>query len=57
MFSGATHLESDDFFHDVNAINKINKLKDIALLKISSQSGMYFEHLVCENIILLCYIH
>lgn len=51
MFSGAAHLESDALFHDVNAINKINKLKDIVLLKISSQSGMYFEQLVCENII------
>ncbi|XP_047946042.1 protein DOUBLE-STRAND BREAK FORMATION [Salvia hispanica] len=38
MSSGAIHLESDDLFHDVNAMEKIDRLKDGALLKISSQS-------------------
>lgn len=54
MSSGAIHLESDYFFHDVNAMEKIDKLKDDALLKISSQSGMYFEHLVPENFKIIC---
>ncbi|KAI3461679.1 hypothetical protein Pfo_018342 [Paulownia fortunei] len=32
------HPEMDDFFHDVHAIKKIKRLKDAALLSISSQS-------------------
>ncbi|XP_042015823.1 protein DOUBLE-STRAND BREAK FORMATION-like isoform X2 [Salvia splendens] len=39
MSSGAVHLESDYLFHDVNVMEKIGRLKDDALLKISSQSG------------------
>ncbi|XP_057772502.1 protein DOUBLE-STRAND BREAK FORMATION isoform X2 [Salvia miltiorrhiza] len=38
MCSGAIHLESDDFLHDVHVMEKIDRLKDSALLKISSQS-------------------
>ncbi|KAG6403570.1 hypothetical protein SASPL_135795 [Salvia splendens] len=50
LVSCAIHLESDYFFHDVNAMEKIDRLKDDALLKISSQSRTYFEHLLCDNI-------
>lgn len=45
MCSRANHVahpEMDDFFPDAHAIKKIKRLKDTALLKISSQSGMYF---------------
>ncbi|KAK6122156.1 hypothetical protein DH2020_044107 [Rehmannia glutinosa] len=34
-----SHAEMDAFFHDVHAIKKIKRLKDVALLAISSQSG------------------
>ena len=54
MSSGAIHLESDDLFHDVNVMEKIDRLKDGALLKISSQSGTYFEHLVPEYFKIIC---
>lgn len=36
-----THSEMDGVFHDVHAIKKIKRLKDTALLKISSHSGIY----------------
>ncbi|KAG6401373.1 hypothetical protein SASPL_138228 [Salvia splendens] len=38
LVSCAVHLESDYLFHDVNVMEKIGRLKDDALLKISSQS-------------------
>lgn len=36
------HSEMDNFFHDVNALKRINILKNDSLLAISSQSGMFF---------------
>lgn len=55
MYSGAIHLEPEDLSHDMHAMEKINRLNDTALQKISSQSGMYIEPLVPENLVLLCF--